>query len=640
MLLDIRETIRNSKPLKYTLITLICIPFALVGIGSYLGGGAYQEVAEVNGTAINSAEVDSAFSRLRQNYQQMFGGNIPQGLLSDEAIRDQALDGLVTELVIVDAVEDQNFAIGDATLGRAIRDNPQFHTDGQFDSELYQNMLRGRNAVAAYEESMRAGAAVSQFRAGIESTSFQLPTETKLLESLSGQTRTVDFVRYSVDAAVENIEISDEAITEYFEDNADNYKFPERAKFEYIELKKSDLAAEIEISDEDAQSHYDQFKSDYITTPEVRETAHILLEIADPDDADAVAERSAELEAIRARILAGEDFAEVAKEVSEDIGSAQSGGSLGQLEADFLDAQYVAAASALTSTDELSDPVKTRFGVHLIKLEKLEPAVYKSFDESKDDIVSLLQNNEADTEFLDLRTAMEENVASDPETLEVAADASNVEIQQTDWIDNAPNEDPIFSNPAIMNVAFGSDVVFDQNNSDLIEIAQGHVVSIRVLEHNEPRPKTLDDVKEDITTQLKRDGAAEQLKVSAKDAVDKIRQGTPVMAVAEGDDNATATEDEVLTRTATVFDQAAIDEIYALPKPNEGKTLVKSVSLQNGDIVAYALKAVEVPAATEDSEADASAEDGAQIINPGLGQAEMAAMVSSLREKADITINE
>jgi len=640
MLLDIRETIRNSKPLKYTLITLICIPFALVGIGSYLGGGAYQEVAEVNGTAINSAEVDSAFSRLRQNYQQMFGGNIPQGLLSDEAIRDQALDGLVTELVIVDAVEDQNFAIGDATLGRAIRDNPQFHTDGQFDSELYQNMLRGRNAVAAYEESMRAGAAVSQFRAGIESTSFQLPTETKILESLSGQTRTVDYVRYSVDAAVENIEISDEAITEYFEDNAENYTFPERAKFEYIELKKSDLAAEIEISDEDAQSHYDQFKSDYITTPEVRETAHILLEIADPDDADAVAERSAELEAIRARILAGEDFAEVAKEVSEDIGSAQSGGSLGQLEADFLDAQYVAAASALTSTDELSDPVKTRFGVHLIKLEKLEPADYKSFDESKDDIVSLLQNNEADIEFLDLRTAMEENVASDPETLEVAADASNVEIQQTDWIDNAPNEDPIFSNPAIMNVAFGSDVVLNQNNSDLIEIAQGHVVSIRVLEHNEPRPKTLDDVKEDITTQLKRDGAAEQLKVSAKDAVDKIRQGTPVTAVAEGDDNATAKKDEVLTRTATVFDQAAIDEIYALPKPSEGKTLVKSVSLQNGDVVAYALKAVEVPAATEDSEADASAEDGAQIVNPGLGQAEMAAMVSSLREKADITINE
>ncbi len=636
MLLDIRETIRNSKPLKYTLITLICIPFALVGIGSYLGGGAYQEVAEVNGTAINSAEVDSAFSRLRQNYQQMFGGNIPQGLLSDDAIREQALDGLVTELVIGDTVADQKFAVGDATLGRAIRENPQFHTDGQFDSELYQSMLRGRNAVAAYEESMRAGAAVSQFRAGIESTSFQLPSETKLLESLSGQTRTVDFVRYSVDAAVENIEISDEAISDYFDENAENYKFPERAKFEYIELKKSELAADIDVSDEDAQDHYDQFKSDYITTAEVRETAHILLEIADTDDADAVAERTAELEAIRARILAGEDFAAVAQEVSEDIGSAQSGGSLGQLEPDFLDAQYVAAASALTSTDEISDPIKTRFGVHLIKLDKLEPAVYKTFEESKEDIVSLLQNNAADTEFLDLRTAMEENVASDPESLAVAADASNVDIKVTDWIDNGPNEDPIFSNPAILNAAFSEDLVIDQNNSDLIEIAQGHVVSVRVLEHNEPRPKALEDVKEEITDQLKRDGAAEQLKVAAKDAVDKIRQGTPVATVAEGDDNATATKDEVLTRTSTVFDQAAIDEIYALPKPSEGKTLVKSVSLQNGDIIAYALKAVEAPAAAEDAEADATG----QVINPGLGQAEMAALVSSLREKADITINE
>ena len=630
MLLDIRETVRNSKPIKYTLITLICIPFALVGIGSYFAGGGYAEVAEVNGVTINEPEVDRAYNGLRRQYQQMFGGNIPQGLLSDEAIRQQALDGLVTDIVVRNTVEEQKFAVGDETLGRAIRNDTRFHVDGEFNAERYQDMIRGSlSNVAAYEESLRGNAALTQFRAGVEATSFQLPSESKRLESLSAQTRTIDFIRYSVDEVIEGVEIADEQIATYFEDNSENYKFPQRGKFEYIELKKSELAAEVEVSDEEAEAHYAEFQSDYITTPEVRETSHILLEIADTDDTDEVAKRTAELEAIKARIEAGETFADVAKETSEDIGSAQSGGSLGQLEPAYMESQYVDAALALTDENNLSGVVKTQYGLHLIKLDKYAEAVVTPYEEVKEDIIELLQNNAADSEFLELRTAMEENIASDPDTLDVAADASNVELKKTDWVDTDTQSDPLFADPRILAAAFSEDVLDTQNNSDLIELNPGHVLALRVIEHEDPRPKALDDVRDEIVDTLKREQAEKTLDESAKATVALMLKGTPVSKIAADDEAATATSNEVLTRQSTVFDASAITEIYALAKPAEGKVLVKSVALQNGDRVAYALKAVETP--------EPETEDEAQIVNTGLGQAELSAIIANLREKADVT---
>jgi len=640
MLLDIRETVRNSKPIKYTLITLICIPFALVGIGSYLGGSAYTDVAEVDGVAINDAQVDRAYNTLKGQYQQMFGGNIPANLFPDDTIRSQALDGLVTEIVVNNTVEAQNFAVGDETLGRAIRNDPRFQVDGQFDKERYQNMIQGNlSNVASFEESLRASTAITQFRAGIAATNFELPNEIERLDSLKGQTRTIDFVRYSIDKTVENIEVTDEQISTYFDENADDYQFPQRAKLEYIELKKADIAAEIEISDEDVEAHYNSNTGNFTTTAAVRETSHILLEIADAGDVDEVNAKTAELEAIKARIVAGEAFADLAKEVSEDIGSAQAGGSMGLL-ADYQGKPYVDAANELAEVDELSGIVKTQFGVHLIKLDKYEPAVITPFEEAKESIVSILQNNEADIEYLELRTAMEESVASDPESLDVAADASNVEIKQSDWVDVDAQSDPALSHPLILDAAFSEDVLENENNSDLLELSPGHVLALRIVEHEGPRPKTLDDVKEDITATLKREGAETQLEESAKSAVALMLKGTPVGKVAKDDPNASAVANEILTRDSQVIDQSAILEIYALAKPAEGKVLVKSVAMLNGDRVAYALKAVEAPDPDAAEDEAAEAPESPQNSPVNLGEAELAAVIANLREKADITIEQ
>ena len=206
MLLDLRETVRNSKPLKYSLITLICIPFALVGVGSYFSGGTAASVAEVNGVAIDQQQLERAYQQQRQQLARMFGGQLPEAFANEGALREQALQQLITQQVLVSEVAKQNFAVGDATLGRAIRNLPNFQVDGKFDTETYQMQLRASGlSVPAFEQSYRDDTALNQFRTGVTQTSFTLPQEADRLSALGRQTRTIEGVRLDFEKAKSGI---------------------------------------------------------------------------------------------------------------------------------------------------------------------------------------------------------------------------------------------------------------------------------------------------------------------------------------------------------------------------------------------------------------------------------------------------
>jgi len=635
MLLDLREKVRNSKPIKYTLITIICIPFALVGIGSYLGGGGYADVAEVDGEAISEQDLERAYAGQRQRIAQMFGGSIPEGFMSEDQIRQQALDQLISNQVLRNVVEEEKFAVGDATLGRTIRNNPQFQVDGRFDSETYTRVLQSSYTdVAAYEQSVRESTALSQFQSGVFSTSFVLPSETSRLEELSGQTRTVDFVRYSVEKAMEDIEVSDEDASVYFEENSDNYKFPQRAKIEYIELDKSALATAVDISDEEAQTYYNDNKARY-TTAESRDASHILLTVDDANDGDEVDAKTAQIADIKARIDAGESFADLAKEFSEDPGSSDNGGSLGQITPGAMVPAFEKGVYELAAIGDISAPIVSEFGVHLIKLDAIIPEKGKAFEEVKDTIISTIQSEEADSQFFDIREALSEAAFNNPESLEIASEESGLEIITSDWIDTDTTDDPLLSNPRLIETAFSTDVLEDGNNSDLIEISPDRLVTLRVLEHEEPRPKTLDDVKDTIVDTIKRERGEVKLDELAKGAIDEMVTGKSALKIAEDDELATAVMDEVLTRQSTVFDNSVILEVYALAKPAEGRTKIKSATLANGDRVTYALKAVGATEEPEETSSDVTA--AVSAANPRLGQNELSALLTSLRGRAKVS---
>ena len=640
MLMDLRETIRNSKPIKYTLVGVITVVFAGVGLGSYFAGGSAPPVAHVNGEEISGYELEGAIYQQRQQLARMFGGNLPEGFGSDEILRSQALEQLISQRVLNSNVAAHKFAVGDETLGRSIRQLPNFQVDGQFDRETYELALRSSGmSVPAFEQNFRDNTAVNQFRNGVIGTSFTLKQEAEALGALTRQTRTVDTVTFDFATSKEGIEVSDEDVTKFFDENSGNYNAPERAKIQYIELNSQALADNVDVTDEDAEIYYEDNKALYVIS-EQREASHILLEV-DVNDADEVTEKASVLNDLKLRIEAGESFADLAREFSDDIGSSGSGGNLGIIAPFDPSDQFPsdqALADALYQLEKegsISEPVVSSAGVHLLKVDRVIEESGKPFDEVKEEIIAEIKQDQADTEYFDLREILSEQSFDAPESLEPASDVSGLELKTSDWIDVTSNSDPVLSNHQVLAAAFSPDVKDDGNNSELIEIGERHVVVLRVLEYEDERPQTLDEVRDEVVDSLKSERAGEALNELSVAANDRLLAGESAEDIAESDDLASAATAVVLSRQSTEFDRPVMDQLYALPKPVDGKPVTHNAVLGNGNRVAVRLVDVGVPEADEEAPAAAGTTVGA---NPRLGGVEFQALMQSLREDADVDI--
>lgn len=639
MLLDLRETVRNSKPIKYTLITIITIPFALVGIGSYLSGGTAATVAEVNGQPINQQQLEQAYQQQRQQLARMFGGQLPEAFANEALLREQAMQQLVSQQVLESEVAKQKFAVGDETLGRAIRNLPAFQVDGRFDSQTYQAQLRASGmSVPAFEQSYRDDTAMNQFRTGISDTSFTLPSEAALLSALARQTRTVEAVRFDFEQAQETIDVTDEEVVAYFDENKDNYLFPRRAKIQYLELNSSELAGQVDVSEDQVQEYYDNNRLLFMR-PEQREAAHILLSADEGDEADQINQ----LNDLKTRVDAGESFADLAKEFSDDVGSAELGGDLGVITSGAMVPEFEEAVFALEGEGALSEPVVTEFGVHLIQLGAVTAESGKPIEEVREEIIETLQQDQADGEFFELREQLTELTFDNPDSLEPASDATGLELKTSDWLDSDTDSGVVLSHPQVQSAMFNDELLEEQINSDLIVVGERHVVVLRTLEHEEQRPKVLDDVRDEVTDALKGDLATQMLTTHQEEALVELAAGESAVKIAEANEMASALSQEVVNRQSTVLDNSVITEIFALAHPG-AQVVTGTYSLSNGDLLALRLDAVQVPEATTDEAEDDTPETSSAALsagaNPQLGGTEFEVLLESLRESADVEITD
>ena len=650
MLLDFRETIRNSKPLKYSLIGLICVPFALVGIGSYFAGGTAPTVATVDGEEIDAYTLDRAYRQQRQQFAQVFGGNIPEALDDEALLRRQALDRLVLDRVLAGEVASQRFAVGDETLGRAIRQRPEFQRDGAFDRERYAQLVASVGGVAAFEAQYREETALDQFRSGIVATGFTLPGEAARLDALARQTRTVDAVRFDLDAAKAGIEVSDEDVAARFEETADEYRFPPRARIAYIELSSDTVADAIDLAEEDVADWYEANRARF-GSAERREASHILL-AADGDAG--TDELVAEARALVARIEAGESFDELAAERSDDPGSAADGGRLGEISPGLMDPPFEEAVFALDAQGSVSEPVVTDFGVHLIRLDAVEAGTIVDFadldEATRAEVEAAARRDAADEEFGDLRETLAEVAFDEPESLEPAADATGLEVRESDWLDADTDSGPVLSHPSVRQAMFSEDVLQEGNNSEPVEIGERHLVVLRVIEDEGERPKALEDVADEIADRIAAERAGEGLDERAAAAETALAEGTDPAEIAGDGAGAEALANRTLARDATALDGATITALFAAPAPDGESPVTGTRTLDDGDRLAWRLLSVERPDPAAAAAGPAQGEDeGVDELppispaspsgaDPRLGGVEFSALLDSLRERADVEI--
>ncbi len=628
MLLDFRDGIRNSKRLKYILVGIICIPFALVGIGSYFGNHGPSYAAKVNGQEVSVYAFQNAAAQSQMQIQQTFGGRLPEGLDLSSMVNNQAMDAVVQQEVLRQSTAEKGFAVGDEHLAKEILSIDAFVVDGAFDKQRYSEFLQSRGMSAEqFEEQYRSDLLMQQFRNGVVATGFSLGDENELITSLRNQKRLASFIKLDTQSKADSLEITDEEVQTHYDENIEAFNNPQKVKIEYIELNIDVLKDDVETTEEDLEGYFEQNKSRWVV-PEKRSASHILLAVDSDASDSALEEKKSLADELVARIAAGETLAALAPEFSDDPGSADNGGSLGEFGRGVMVSAFEEVAFAMNE-GEVSDPVKSEFGFHIIQLDKIIGETGQLFEEVKAEVEDQYRAELAETEFFQASDTLSNSTYENNDSLQPAADETGLELKTTDWIDQNSTEG-VGAFPQVIAAALSDDVRNNGLNSEVLTVGDNHAVVLRTIDYEEAKPKLLDEVREDVVKRVQSEKSLVELTALAETMVTELEGGAEAEALAtanEGEFIATA----ALERSNSETDRTLVSALFTMPKPAEGSASYRTVTDSNGDVVVVSFTGVEAGESEEAAPVTATAAPAT---------AEYTSLLSAMEADADIEKNE
>ncbi|ASU22550.1 peptidylprolyl isomerase [Vibrio qinghaiensis] len=603
----------NSIAVKI-ILGMIILSFVFAGVGSYLVSGGSNAAAKVGNSEIGRGEFEQAYQNERNRMQSQLGDYFAN-LLADpqyvESFRKSVLDRMVNDLLLEQHAQSLGLRVSDDQVRKMILDMPQFQTGGKFDQEIYQAALRRAGFSAeSFAEYLRRDLIRNQLLSAIQGSEFTLQGEVNQQSELISQTRDIRALTLSLSEFAKNVELSDEEITQYYQQNAERYTRPEQVKVAYIELSAQQLKDQMVVSDEQAEQYYQEHLDKYSTQAQ-RKVSHILVQ---GDD-------KAKAQAILDELNAGADFATLAKEKSEDVGSAEEGGSLGWIEHDVMDPAFEQAAFAIEQIGDITGLVKSEFGYHIIRLDDVKAPIAQPYAQVASEIKAEMLDQKAADQFYELQTKLEKVAFESPDSLDEAAKAISAKIQKTDFISqqDAPE---ILKNPAVLQAILSPEVKEDRLNSEVLEVAPEHVIVVRVDDAREQIVLPLAEVKEQVVAQLSKVKGEQQAIELATKLIDTLKQGDQSLLEQRGLKFA---ELEMIDRSSSLA-----SSVFSLPKPAADSVVYGQAKAMNGDIVLVELHKVEAKVTPEYND-----QITAQLDRIG-SQRDLAAILTTLRKNTDI----
>lgn len=589
MMLDKLREGAQGKVAK-VILGLIILSFALAGVGSYLNGPARTAPATVNGNDISAPALENAYRNERARMESQMGEAFNQLAANPDYMkqfRRGVLDRLIDQALIDDKARSLGLRVSDEQIKQAIVAMPEFAENGKFSNDRYLQLIRRAGMTPEmFRDSLRQDMVRQQLMGAVLGSEFALKGEAEQLDRLYNQTRDLRLIRLAASAYVDEIEVSDAEVEQFYKANSARFMNDETVKVDYLLLDAANLGKNIKVTEQDAQDYYDQHQ-DLFQRPERRQVAHILIPFGKDEKA---AEQKAE--AVLAKAKAGDDFAALAKADSSDTFSAKKGGELDWFEKGVMDPAFEKAAFALAKAGDLSAVVKSPFGFHIIKLLAVEPAKTKPFVDVMSDTIARLQSEKAKEQFFAEQQKMADSSFENPDSLDLTAEAMGLQVQSTGYFSQADAPAPL-NDPKVLSVAFSEQLRDDNTNSDVIELADGKALVLHIMGHQPKAAKPLAEVKEQVITAIKHDKASEVARGKAQGLLDKLKAGENVQA------DLTALGLKVDTHTgvsrfAQEMDQNLVTQVFRMPHPTDGKPSVELVTEANGDRVVVALDKVNV----------------------------------------------
>jgi peptidyl-prolyl cis-trans isomerase D len=628
MLQTIHDKLKGIFAVAILVALGIVFVFWGVNFSSNISGFTKAKGIEVNGREVAVEEV-------RRNYQEQLSRM--QAALGDAGV-PEAMRASIQQRVLEDAVRQElvrqrtaklDFEATDGEVLQTIREVPAFQVDGKFSADAYHAALNsiGMNP-ERFEAEQRQYVLARQLDRGIYNSAFVLPGELERQVALRNERRTLGWVTVPAKSFEPAVAADDAAVRKYFEANRSRYMTEEAATVDYIELDIDAFAAKAEVTDEALRQYYEENKSRY-TQAGRRHARHILF-VAGGDD------KSAEAKAKKAydRAVAGEDFAALARELSEDPGSKESGGDLGDAErADFVGPFGDAVWSM--KPGEIRGPVKTEFGWHVIKLESASPETTKPFEDVRAELESEYRHSQVEKAFGDAQEALDTASFEAAGDIAAVAQKTGLPVKRIEHYTRAGSAE-LGATRKVTEAVFAPDVLAGREIRT-VELAPGKIVALSVKHHTPSQPKPFETVQAEVTEAWRLEEAAKLAAAKATEVAAALGRGAAWAAtVAPWRGDGSTVEPRPVGRQDEGVPQPVRDAAFRAAVP-PGQPRYGTASLAGGDTAIWAVTAVEKgKLATLPADARRQAHDEARDRS---AMTDATAYITSLRKSADVDVN-
>src|SRR5690348_8311058 len=613
---------------------LMVFVFSFFGIEGYFQARNETWVAKVDGHEISQQDFTNALNNARQQQLAQPGNTVDAAELDKPAFKQKVLDQLINQRLLLNLNDKLGVAVPDSQIRAQIAQVPQFQVDGRFNADAYLATLAASNKTPQqYQDEVRADLEPSQLAAPVANTAFATNAEVDAYLKLRMQTRDFHYVELA-EPTPPNTQVSDADIAAWYKSHTGDFMTPEQVSVHYVELDAANMKVDAATDEASLKERYEKEKSRF-TLPEQREAAHILIKV--PPNATPAQQKAALAQAGKIDKLAkapGADFGKLAAQYSDDLGSKNQGGELGWLQKGDTDSAFENALFAMQK-GQISDPVLSPEGYHIIDLEDVRSGQVKPFAEVRDQLAAEAAKEARESQYSEVAGKLTDLVYQDPGSLEPAAKALGLTVRTTPPFTREGASSGIAANKNVVKAAFSDQVLTQGNTSDPIDLGPNHIVVIHVADHQPAKPKPLAEVSDVIRKDILQARADAAAKHQAEALFAQLQKSGDLDAVAKSASQPVK-QASTVERDSKAYDAQLLQAVFGMPRPAKGKATEKLVPLSGGRYALVVLNAVHPGdvASVPKQEKEALREQMGQVI----GVQDIGGLLSALRAHAKIEI--
>ena len=624
------------------LVVAIILVLTLFGFGATnIFLGTVPSVANVGDYEVTENVLAIETERERRRIITQMGPEFDPADIDRLQLQNFALDQLVNRQVLYQATDMLGLAFSDADVNQQLVESPAYQVAGEFNEALYRQQVQMLGfSPPQFIEEVRQGLGSELLRQGVVASGFAQDWEVAQATALLDQRRDIAYLNLDVEKYMDGVDVTEEAIATRYEEDRSVYVTEPTVDVEWVEITLAGLQASVDIDDseEALRDIYDADVSTLIGNSQ-RASAHILILVDDTTDEASALQQ---IEAAAERLANGEEFAVLATELSQDPGSAALGGDLGMMTKGSFDSAFEEGLWALEQPGEVSEPVRSEFGYHLIQLKEIGTVEVPTFDEERAGILARLRSEAAADAFDLAMDDLERRAFEERYELTATAAAINATVQTVQGITQQSQDQAspwkYAENPEIIDSLYSPEGL-DGENSPVVMVSDGVAVVARVSQYNASEERSLEEVRDSIRESLKLESALSQIEADKLDALSQLQAGDSVSAVATGLGERWQRA-ELATRAGGTpqgpanIPQAVLNEAFALPRPVSGGKSVGSITGPEGSSLVVVTR---VLAGDVDATSEALVDQLAKEVIARDQQLEFAAFFTAAQESVGVS---